>query len=145
MNSDEVVVQRTLALMMAVAGSAMAVAAQTQIDQLGPDKVRLATYAWLFGFSLMGWLASDAPKLAGWVDRTLNDGNLLKTRLEIVQGFVAAELAGVCVYFLAKSSPKWLGLDATPPEMTLFVFVGIAGFAGTRGLEWVRMKFFKPQ
>jgi len=63
----------------------------------------------------------------------------------IVQGFFAAELCGLSVYFLTKSSPKWLNLEATPPEMTLFVLVGIAGFSGTRGLEWVRAKFFKPQ
>lgn len=122
----------------------MAVFAQAQVADLDPEKVRLATYLWLMGFALLGWLASDLPKLAGWVDHSINDGNLLKTRLEIVQGFFAAELAGVLVYFLAKSSPKWVGLEASPPEMTLFVFVGIAGFAGTRGLEWVRTRFFKP-
>jgi hypothetical protein len=122
----------------------LAAHAQAQIDQLDPEKVKLVTYVWLAGFALLGWLASDLPKLAGWVDRTLNNGNLLKTRLEIIQGLFAAELAGVCIYFLAKSSPKWLNLETTPPEMTLFVFVGIAGFAGTRGLDWVRTKFFKP-
>jgi hypothetical protein len=119
--------------------------AQAQVSDLDPEKVHFATYIWLAGFALLGWVASDLPKLAGWVDITLNGGNLLKTRLEIVQSFFAAELAGVMAYFLAKSSPKWIGLDSAPPEMTLFVLVGIAGFSGSRGLDWIRTRFFKPQ
>jgi len=128
---------------MAIALLPLAAYAQDQVGGLDPEHVRLATYLWLSAFSLLGWLASDLPKLAGWVDRTLNHGNLLKTRLEILQGFFAAELAGLLVYFLTKSSPKWLGMNAAPPEMTLFVFVGLAGFAGTRGLEWVRERLLK--
>lgn len=118
--------------------------AQVQQDTLDPDKVHSSTWVWLMVFSLMGWLASDLPKLAGWIDRALNEGNILKTRLEIVQGALSSVFLGVGVYFIGKSYPKWLQLEANPPEMILFVFVGIAGYAGTRGLEWARNRFFKP-
>lgn len=117
--------------------------AQEQVGLLDPGSVRIATLVWLIGFSLLGWLASDLPKLAGWVDASLNSGNLLKTRLEILQGFVSAELAGFIIYFVGKSSPKWLGYDTVPPEMLLFVFVGVAGFSGAKVLNMIRDKIVK--
>jgi hypothetical protein len=60
-----------------------------------------------------------------------------------VQGVLGSVLAGVCVFFIAKSSPGYIGLDAPPPEMLVFVFVAIAGFAGTKGLAFLRDRFIK--
>lgn len=114
-----------------------ALGAQVSLRAADPDTIPFLTYCWLVVFALMGWAASDLPKMAGWV----NGG--LQARLEIFQGLIGAVLAGICVYFIGKSSPAMFGMDTVPPEMTLFVMVALAGFAGTKTLEWARAKFLK--
>ena len=122
----------------------LSVLAQVQQAELDPNRLHWSTWVWLTIFSLLGWIASDLPKLANWVDLSLNNGNILKTRFEIAQAIIASWLCGVLIYFVGKTYPEWFQLKSNPPEMILFVLVGIAGFAGTRGLEWARNRFLKP-
>src|SRR5262245_8113503 len=89
--------------------------AQAQQADLDPDKLHASTWAWLTLFSLLGWVASDLPKLANWVDSSLNNGNIWKTRFEILQAVFASWLCGVLAYFVGKTYPQWLQMEKNPP------------------------------
>jgi hypothetical protein len=120
----------------------MAAMAQAQLRGAETDAVPAMTWLWVIVFALMGWAASSLPSLAGWVD--IDAAARLRNRLSILQGLIAAVLAGVCMFLIAKSSPQYLGMERVPPEMTVFVIVALAGFAGTKALQWVRDKFIAP-
>lgn len=98
-----------------------AYAADVAIRHTEPVDVPLAIWVWVFGLSLLGWFASSAKSLAGWVNGE-TDQQRLENRLVILKGLVAALTAGVAV--------QLLGLYAGTPNVLNFLGVIGASYAG---------------
>lgn len=100
----------------------IAIAADEAV-KLDPQHLPWYTWLWVLGLCVIGWLASSAPVLAGWLD----DGNetarqVLERRLTIVKGGIAALAAGGSAYLLA--------LYAGTPNLLNFIAVLFAAFGG---------------
>lgn len=98
--------------------------AQRTTEHMSPESIRVATWAWILVFSLMGWICSSLPKLAGW-----QTGQ----RLQIVQGVATSISAGVVSHVLA--------VMAGQAEMLAFIAALGGGWLGPAALE----KFFGRQ
>ncbi len=98
-----------------------AYAADVVIRHTEPVDVPIAIWAWVIGLSLLGWFASSAKSLAGWVNGETSMQKL-ENRLLILKGLVAAMTAGVAV--------QLLGLYAGTPNVLNFLAVIGASYAG---------------
>jgi hypothetical protein len=96
--------------------------------KIDPQVLPWYTWAWVFGISAGGWLASSAPTLAGWIDD--KDGTtprqLWERRFGIIGRFVTCALAGLACFFA--------GLLVGTPMVANFLAVLFAAYGGDKYL-----------
>ena len=137
----------------------LAMAAEQTIQQAARrgsiEAVTAWTWAFLFGFSMLGWAVSELDKVAElWNVDGRSKYELMRERLKLLKTIAASIAAGILVYFLGQEAPGFflraigvaqaadVGPGAVIPEMVLFVFVAGAGYMGARWFAWVEIKFF---
>jgi len=120
------------ALAAVVASTALAgeaVAAQGILNlKTDPQSLPWYTWLWVLGVALIGWFASSAPTLAGWIDDGPQEtARELWTRRWGIVGRLAACLAAGLAAFFA-------GLLMGTPMVANFLAVLFAAFAGDKYL-----------
>lgn len=101
----------------------IAAAADDATHHIDPQALPWYTWLWVIGLCIIGWLASSAPVLAGWLDDGHDAARLvLERRLTIIKGGLASLAAGVIAYMLA--------LYAGTPNLLNFIAVLFAAFGG---------------
>lgn len=119
------------------------------------EAVSTLQWAFLFGFSMMGWAVSELDKLAElWNVDGKSPYEVWRERLKLLKGIAAACAAGMLIYFLGQAAPgvflRMIGIDSANaqgvttqfPDMVLFVFVSGGGYMGARWFAWLERKFF---
>lgn len=104
----------------------------------------LTAWIWFFLwlFSTGGWAIVHLDSMVEWFATDENGGlKLWKSRLHIIQNYIASLTAGVAFFFLARSVPGWVGLSFNLPEMVIFVGVVPAAMGGTATWERIGKKF----
>jgi len=115
------------ALVASTAWAAEAGAAQG-ILKTDPQGLPWYTWLWVLGVALIGWFASSAPTLAGWIDDGAQEtARELWTRRWGIVGRLAACLAAGLAAFFA-------GLLMGTPMVANFLAVLFAAFAGDKYL-----------
>ena len=121
----------------------LAMAAEQMILTMDPSTLPLMTWLFILMFSNGGWLVSELDKLAEII---VSDGisklEHVRNLLKFTQGWIASNMAGIGVYFIAKSSPAWINMEA-PSEMIVLLAVCAGGYSGVRFWDWAKARFFK--
>lgn len=97
--------------------AAVAAAADAQLRRVDPTTLPMITWAWVFGIALIGYLASSAEVLFGWLD-----ARGWREFGKIVQGFAGSIAAGFIAYVL--------GLYADAPPLLVYVGIVPASYYG---------------
>lgn len=112
-------------LLMLLAFTPLAWAADQQVRMVDPTEIPFVTLAWVFGLATAGWFASSARTLAGWVDG--DDRAKLENRLGILGRLTACMIAGF--------SAELIGMLAGTSNLINFLAVIGAAYAGDRFIE----------
>jgi len=116
------------ALVASTAWAAEAGAAQG-ILKTDPQGLPWYTWLWVLGVALIGWFASSAPTLAGWIDdgHTETPRELWTRRWGIVGRLAACLAAGLAAFFG--------GLLVGTPMVANFLAVLFAAYGGDKYLQ----------
>lgn len=121
----------------------LAAMAEQTTRGMSPQDIPFWTWVFIAFFANLGWAVAELDKLA---DLLVNDGRprreYVRALLKFVQTWLASGLAAIGVYFIAKSSPGWLGFQDEVPEMLALLGVAAGGYGGVQTLEWLKLRLF---
>jgi hypothetical protein len=127
-----------------------AYAAEQTIRQRQHDLTSVTYLTWFFlwMFASAGWAMVHLDDIVEWF-RPNDQGQLpwdqfkalWKSRLRIVQNYIASLSAGVAFYLLSLSVPQWVGLNFDLPEFVILVGTVPAAMGGTATWDKIRAKF----
>lgn len=118
-------------------------------SRLDAESISAWTWAFILGFSLLGWVVSDLDKVAElWNLEGKSMYERVRARFVLLKTIAAAEFAGVSTFFLGKLFPAaFLSMMSVKPEqapelpeMALMLAAAFAGYMGARWFALIERK-----
>lgn len=120
-----------------------------QVVHNNSDIEGVSRWVWFFLwlFATAGWAIVHLDNIVEWFSVVTAPTRaetiaLWKTRLRLVQNYIASLTAGIAFYFAARGVPTYLGLPNGLPEMVIFIGVIPAAMSGTALWDKLRRRIF---